>query len=196
MTKVKICGITNLSDAIASVDAGADFIGMVLSPSPRRADIATVESVLATVTDRVSTVGVFATEADILEYGRKTDCPLDYYQVYFDYHHLPVQPPKQGWIRSFWITESDNTPLLENSSLFLCDFKNTGADTMSNLCANCSDIVKRQTFIAGNLTVENVGFTVSAFQPFGIDVARGTEVSPGVKDIEKMTQFIQRVKNA
>jgi phosphoribosylanthranilate isomerase len=196
MTKVKICGITNVPDAIAATNAGADFIGLVLSPSPRRADIAKVKSIASAVAGRAHTVGVFASEANLLEYDRETDCPLDYYQVYFDYHCLPVRQPKRDWIRSFWITDTGNVPTFDQSGLFLCDFKNTSVDLVHRLYSAFPDMVQQQTFIAGNLTVENVGAVVSAFRPFGIDVARGTELTPGVKDIGKMEQFIQRVKNA
>jgi len=196
MTKVKICGITNVPDAFAAANAGADFIGLVLSPSPRRTDISRVASIASAVVDRASTVGVFASEADLLEYERDSDCPLDYYQVYFNYNGLPVRPPKREWIRSFRITDTSDVPTLDRPGLFLCDFKIACADLVRSLCAAFPDIMRQRTFIAGNLTVENVGAVVSAYRPFGIDVARGTELSPGVKDKEKMEQFIQRVKNA
>ncbi len=195
MTKVKFCGITNVRDAIAAVDAGADFIGLVLSPSPRRVDIQTVESIVSAVADRVCTVGVFASEADLLSFDRTTDSQLDYFQVYFDYRGLPVRQPQRDWIRSFWITDSVNCEHPNHSGLFLYDFKKPGIDAMRDLCSERQDEITQRTFIAGNLTVENVHDVVSEFRPFGVDVARGTELSPGMKDVAKMEQFIQRVKN-
>jgi len=195
MTKVKICGITNVRDAIAAADAGADFIGLVMSPSPRRVDISAVDSIVSAIGSRPCTVGVFASEADLLAYDRDTDCQLDYYQVYFDYRSLPVRQPKRDWIRSFWITDTVNSLDSNHSGLFLYDFKKSSVDTMHDLCSERQDVVTQRTFIAGNLTVENVGTIVSELRPFGIDVARGTELSPGVKDVTKMKQFIQRVKN-
>ena len=196
MTKVKICGITNVTDAVAAIDAGADYVGLVLSPSPRRVDISTVEAIVSSVGHRTLTVGVFAADADLLAYDRATDVPLDYYQVYFDYHNLSVRQPSRGWIRSFQITDTGSIPLLNQTGLLLCDFKQASADFMRSICSIFRDAMQWHTFIAGNLGVENVASVVQSFRPFGVDVARGTELSPGVKNVLKMQQFIQRVKNA
>lgn len=196
MTRIKICGITSAADALAAADAGADFIGSVLSDSPRRADAAQVESICRAVAGRAATVGIFATEADLHAYDRDDVAPLDYYQVYFDYQSVAVRPPTLGWIRAFCIDDAGSFPAMNHVGLFLCDIKNNQAELMSKLCAAYPGQIQRRTFLAGGLTPENVGAVVKSFRPFGVDVARGVESSPRVIDVLKLKQFIQKVRHA
>lgn len=196
MTKVKICGITTVADAVAVANAGADFIGLVLSPSPRQMDINKLSSIVEAVSGRSAIVGVFASPTDLLAFDHESDALLDYYQVYFDHSNLEVRLPRQGLIRSFWINGSASEPLVDHQGLLLCDFKKSSVDAMRQLCSTSPELVHNRTFIAGNLTVDNVDRLVKAYKPFGVDVARGTESSPGIKDMKKVEEFIRRVRNA
>ena len=196
MTRIKICGITNANDALAAADAGADFIGLVLSDSPRQADYTQIESISDAVAGRAATVGVFATEADLKAYDRDDVSPLDYYQVYFDYHNIPVRPPNLGWIRAFRIDDAASLPPAGHVGLLLCDIKNDQSRILSHLCHACPELIQRRTFLAGNLTPDSVASVVKSSRPFGVDVARGVESSPGAIDVLKLKKFVQRVRNA
>ncbi|MEW5794815.1 MAG: hypothetical protein AB1772_00510 [Candidatus Zixiibacteriota bacterium] len=196
MTKVKICGITRVSDAIAAVDAGADFIGLVLSSSPRRVDITQVEPIVNAVREKAHVVGVFASEIDLIGYDRTSAIALDYYQVYFEYQDLVVRKPRRAWIRSFWAHEQTDIGALANGDLLLCDFKHEAKRDSYHVPGGCAAFLRERTLIAGKLTVDNVAAVVRALRPFGVDVARGTELSPGVKDVKKIEQFIARAQNA
>lgn len=196
MTKVKICGITSAFDAKAVSEAGADFLGVVLSPSPRRVELNRLATIIEVAGERSPVVGVFATEADLLHFNSECSVSLDYYQVYFDYAGLPVRPPRSQWIRSFRIASINDRPGTASADLLLLDFKNSGAEATREVPLTARDVICERTFIAGNLTVDNVAGVVQAMRPFGVDVARGTESSPGVKDFQLVEQFIRRARNA
>lgn len=196
MTKVKICGITSAHDAKAAAEAGADFIGVVLSLSPRRASIDVLAAIIEAAGSNCSVVGVFATVADLLSFNSACSIPLDYYQAYFDYAGLPVRPPRKQWISSCRLTSFNQFPHQNGSSLRLYDF-NCGAESAAGDCPITErKAICERSIIAGNLTVETVFNVVTRLRPFGVDVARGTESSPGVKDLRLVEQFIRKVRYA
>jgi len=196
MTKVKICGITNVGDARAAVDAGADFIGLVLSDSPRRVSLQTARDICIAMSNPVAVVGVFAKAADLVAFGQYSDVEFDYYQVYFDYVSIIARPPKHGWIRSYLISGVEQLPTRERSGLVMYDFKAEPEILISALKSSDCKSLRTGAFVAGNLSPDRVGTVVSELKPFGVDVARGTESSPGKKDKIKMQKFIESVKNA
>lgn len=196
MTKVKVCGITSAHDAKAVAEAGADFIGVVLSLSPRRVSLDKLPAIIEAAGENCSVVGVFATVADLSSFNSVSSIPLDYYQAYFDYAGIPVHPPRKQWISSRRLTAFDQFPHHNSDSLRLYDF-NCGALSASHDCPLTErETVRERSIIAGNLTVETVSNVVTKLQPFGVDVARGTETSPGVKDLKLVEQFIQKVRYA
>jgi len=196
MTKIKICGVRTVGDARAVAAAGADFIGVVLSPSPRRAALSELEAIVAAIGAQVSSVGVFSSVDNLTSFDRTCDVTLDYYQVYFDYAGVSVRQPKRGWIRSFMMTNADGVPTDDSSELLLYDFKNVGVPASADKISVPERITRTKIFIAGDLRPDNVATIVKAYRPFGVDAARGTEKSPGVKDMSKVEQFVRSVRNA
>ncbi len=196
MTRVKICGITNVSDARAAVDAGADFIGLIFSESPRRVDLCVAEDIRTVISSHVASVGVFAKIDDLLAFDRASTVELDYYQVYFGFENLTIRPPKLGWIRSFFISEPGEPLPNGTKGLVMYDFKSIPGEMKRAVRASNSEFVRNNVILAGNLAPDSVGSIVRELRPFGVDVARGTESAPGTKDKLKMLQFIESVKNA
>ncbi len=196
MTRVKICGITNVGDACAAAEAGADFIGLVLSESPRRISLASLRIVSSALNGKVALVGVFAEAVDLFSFGHDSEVDLDYYQVYFDYSDTAVRSPRLGWIRSFLITGVGQSLPKAASRLVLYDFKAAPDAMTSTIHETNSRYVRDKVILAGNLAPESVGSIVKDLKPFGVDVARGTERAPGIKEREKMQRFIESVRNA
>ena len=195
MTKVKICGITSVADALLACEAGADYLGFVLSESPRRVGYETLAEIVAAVGKRAQTVGVFATEADLRQFGALAKVKLDYFQTYFPADGRGAALPRLSWIDSLWITE-EMTSLTLSGGLTLADFKNVSRDVMTRLLAGPDERLQQQVILAGNLDFESVGSVVRQYQPFAVDVARGTEKKPGIKDEQLVRQFISEVKRA
>lgn len=196
MTRTKICGVTSIDDAEVCIDAGADFIGFVLSDSPRRVNYVQLERLRKRVDNAVHCVGVFATAADLLDFSQNCDIDLDYYQVYFDATALEVRQPAIGWIRAVWMSGAMNGSLTRIPMPTLLDFKNSDLVIMREQLAPHRDAVGNAVILAGRLTPDNVGAIVRELAPWGVDVARGTESAPGKKDHQLVQQFIESVKNA
>ncbi|MFH2055033.1 MAG: phosphoribosylanthranilate isomerase [bacterium] len=195
MTKTKICGITSVADALLAVDAGADFLGYVLSDSPRRIGYETLAEIVTAVGDRATHVGVFANEADLRQYAHLAGVRLNYYQVYFAVDKTERPLPTCGWIDAVWV-DAETKSLSPTNGLLLADFKKSGNEAMSRLLGDLDGALQEKVILAGNLTVDNVGEVVRAYQPYAVDVARGTESEPGVKDEQLVREFIQRVRDA
>lgn len=195
MTKIKICGITSVEDAIGACDAGADFLGFVLSESQRRVGYDALQAIVAAVGDRAHTVGVFATEDDLRQYVHLAKVRLDFYQVYFAVDKTKRPLPRHGWIDAVWVNEDMKSLPLDNG-MMLADFKNVEIDTMRRLLGDLDGHIRDRVMLAGNLTVDSVGEVVRRYQPYAVDVARGTESAPGIKDHQLMHEFIARVRNA
>ncbi len=196
MTKVKICGITSVEDAMLAVEAGADYLGLVLAKSPRQVKNNMVARISEEVAERVPIVGVFAEFEEMRRFLTSDGTELDYYQVYFKVPQAIMRPPKIGWIRSFMIEpDTEELPFVHQDHILL-DFKQVNTRRMNDLLKQDTELVQEKTFLAGGLDKSNVGRIVRKHRPFAVDVARGTEREPGHKDPELVHQFIERVRNA
>jgi phosphoribosylanthranilate isomerase len=194
-TKIKICGITSVGDALLACEAGADFLGFVLADSARRVDYGKLAGIVAHLDGRALTVGVFAREEDLSDFSHSSGVVLDYYQIYFKTTRHSVRQPRRGWIEARWITGASDE-IATGNGLLLADFKNADAATMECRLSGASDATRARLIVAGNLTAKTVGDVVRRFRPFAVDVARATESSPGVKDAQMIREFIQGVRHA
>jgi len=204
MIKVKICGITNVDDAMAAVEAGADALGFVFAvDSPRHVSVDTVLGILSKLPPFVSTVGVFANQPmdEIL-------IALDYGLHYVQVHGEPYAPPRAlarhmirgvriGCAEDIHILESDD--MVESCTAFLLDthvegmMGGTGKTFDWDLAAEARSIGK-PIILAGGLNPGNVGEANRRVRPYGVDVSTGVEISPGKKDHAKIKEFIANAK--
>jgi phosphoribosylanthranilate isomerase len=210
--KVKICGITNLGDAQAALEVGADLLGFNFYPtSPRFIQPKECARILDVLergglrTDRVTMVGVFvnATLAEVR--GVLDACDLDLAQLSGD------EPPEMLSAlseRAFKALRPADTSALERSlalyprrsapPAWLVDayrpgaFGGTGQVADWSLAAGLA--ARAPIFLAGGLTPENVGAAARQVRPWGVDVASGVESAPGRKDREKMIAFIRAAR--
>lgn len=199
---VKICGLTNLEDAFAAAAAGADFLGFVFAPSPRRLNPDRARQFWLDLPREIPKVGVFKGQT-LEEIERLLDLlPLDYLQFHgsekpafcrvFD---LPV-------IRAIQVRTVADLRLAEGyldvAELLLVDLpkEDAGQGVLPVEIARRAVALPKPVLLAGGLTPENVGALVEEVRPFGVDVARGVESSPGKKDHEAMRRFILAAKGA
>ena len=207
--KVKICGLTNLGDALAALDAGADLLGFNFYPSSPRfitlEDCARIVSELRVRGMRVVTVGVFvnAPAVDILKI--LDACRLDLAQLSGD------EPPDvlaAVGPRAFKGLRPANTAALQESlanysprsapPAWLVDahragqYGGTGQIAEWNLARSLAR--KAPILLAGGLNPTNVAQAVRQVQPWGVDVASGVEKTPGIKDDAKMRAFVDAVR--
>lgn len=199
--EVKICGITNLDDAEAAVEYGADYLGFILYPgSPRAVDAATMRSIVGDLGPSVRPVAVFVNEprehvervihecdvAAVQLHGRETagdftDMPVPIWRV--------VRLKDGAW---------DPSPEQWPASRYLVDATVPGRYGGTGVRADWDAAGKlaalHPVMLAGGLTPENVAEAVRTVRPAGVDVVSGVESAPGRKDHRKLSEFIRRAK--
>ena len=202
-TRIKICGITSVEDALAAARLGADAIGLVFyPPSPRYVEIEQAAEIAAALPPFVTTVGLFVnadeqTIADVVSRVR-----IDLIQFHGneckDYCGLHQRP----YIKA--VRMSDDVDLdkqlndfSQARGLLLDTFKagvpgGTGEQfNWDRVPAHLADKI----ILAGGLTPENLKDAVAQVHPYAVDVSGGVESAPGKKDTEKMARFIEAVRS-
>jgi phosphoribosylanthranilate isomerase len=211
---VKICGTTNLQDALVAVDAGADAIGFVFGPSKRRVTPEQVAEITRALPEAIEKVGVIVNEtperlAEIVRVAGLTGVQL----------------------------QGDETPAFTNALrrlglrlLVKTVQASAGIDTLAARIESYREVVdgilldsgspaerggtgKRfawkeaagvlsgipngtRVIVAGGLSPENVSEAIATLHPWGVDVVTGVESEPGKKDPEKVRAFIEAARKA
>jgi phosphoribosylanthranilate isomerase len=206
--KVKICGITDLNDALEAIDAGADSLGFnFYPPSPRYIDPLACARLVAGIQERgmpATFVGVFVnhdvrTITTILD-----DCGLDIAQLSGDEPpemlvalgeraFKAIRPAGQADLVDF----QNRYPRRETPPACLIDghrsgqYGGTGENANWHLARGLAE--SSPVILAGGLNPGNVVAAIRQVQPWGVDVASGVESTPGVKDRQKMAAFVEAV---
>ena len=203
--KVKICGITNLDDALAAVDAGADALGFnFYRESPRFVKSDVVKKIVAKLPPFILPVGVFVNEDVKIVRDWMDDCGLAIAQLHGDeaaaYCDLLGRPVMKA------LRLKDRGSLLALAEYkgrarvrgFAVDafsaaaYGGTGIVTDWSLAAEVARAVP--VLLAGGLTPENVAEAIREVRPYGVDVSSGVESVPGKKDRAKVQAFIKTAK--
>jgi len=214
MTRVKICGISQQAHALAVIEAGADFLGLVFAPSQRQVTLPQAQDILGVVkkcSGAIEAVGVFVNmPAD--EVNRiASSCNLDWVQLSGDepweYCHQITRPV----IKAVRIKEGQHPEeiyadlasgarmLTTQRYIYLLDsqvkgkYGGTGITFDWSLARQAAE--QFPVIIAGGLTPENVARAIEMSAPWGVDVSSGVEVD-GVKDITKIRTFMEAVRRA
>jgi phosphoribosylanthranilate isomerase len=201
--KVKICGITNLPDALAAVEAGADALGfMFYEKSPRHVSLRDASEIIRQLPPFVIKVGVFVDAPEDLVMRAIADCGLNTLQ--FHGQETPEYCTQFGLLtmKAFRIRDADSVKELRNYptdawllDAFVADkLGGTGEKFNWDLALEAKKL-GRPIFLAGGLTPENVAEAVKKVQPYSVDVSSGVEAAPGKKDHEKMRRFIKAAKS-
>lgn len=200
--RVKICGITNINDAVAAVDFGADALGFVFyRGSPRHISRKAAEDIVRRVAPFVSTVGVFVDEKPEQIEETVTATGIDVIQLHGD------EPPDacrftRRIIKAIRVkTLQSLDPLIhykDRVSAFVLDtftpegFGGTGLVFNWDIAAYAKQFGR--IILAGGLTADNIAEAIKRVSPYGVDVSSGVELEKGKKDYKKMKLFIERAK--
>jgi phosphoribosylanthranilate isomerase len=215
MFRIKICGITNVEDALMAAEAGAEAIGLnFFSGSKRFVGVNAAEAIADALPAGISKVGVFVNEEpdEIEAIARRVK--LDFVQLHGkeppDYLlRLPRQLPV---IRAFRCGTSGFTPLqsymdeCESIGATLAavladadmagEYGGTGRLADWTIIADERRQLRIPLLLAGGLTPENVSEAVALVRPKGVDVASGVEAEPGRKDASLVRRFIDSARDA
>lgn len=209
--KIKICGITNLKDALAAVEYGADALGFIFHPaSPRFVSIERTAEISKAVPATVKKFGVFvdadqatmdqhleALDLDVLQFhGNETEA-----EILAVYQRNPDMPKK--YIKAIRMKpgldlelEMAKYPLAYG---FLLDTYQSGVQGGTGEPFDWSAVPQnsdKPICLAGGLTPENVADAIAQTHPYAVDAVSGVEASKGVKDLGKLKAFCDAVKGA
>ncbi len=212
MIRVKICGITNLEDALVAARAGADFLGFVCYPrSPRYIPPEAAGRIIRALREAgepVTTVGVFVNAA-IEEIRRAMRVAgFDLAQLHGDeppefvralggraYKGFRLRDEEDVETALAYAHHSPTAPHLLIDAYHPHTYGGTGL-TVPLSAARAIAARVPHLLLAGGLTPDNVLAVVEAVRPWGVDVSSGVERAPGKKDHEKVRAFITRCKHA
>jgi len=202
-TRVKICGITREQDAIAAADHGADAVGLVFyPPSPRYVSVEQAARIAAVLPPFVTTVGLFV-NADAETIGEVVDTVgIDLIQFHGNECGEYCAQHGRPWIRA--LRMKDGLNLAESAVEFsaarglLLDAYRPGIPGGTGETfdwARIPSTLAGKIVLAGGLNPDNVAQAVRQVRPYAVDVSGGVEVSPGIKDANKIARFMAAVRS-
>ncbi|MGH9458526.1 MAG: bifunctional indole-3-glycerol phosphate synthase/phosphoribosylanthranilate isomerase [Thermoanaerobaculia bacterium] len=188
---VKICGITRVEDALAAAEAGASFLGLVFAEgSPRRVDVARAKEIADAVRTNVSLVGVFRGQnAETID-AIAREVGLDLAQVYGDAR------PSASVIRAICVDGAATGDGAAGDAWVLYDGAAPGAGKVFDWSLLAGVRPRRPFVLAGGLRPETVRDAIVRVRPNAVDVSSGVEDAPGIKNAEKIREFVREVHRA
>lgn len=205
MTRVKICGLKRVEDALVAVEAGADLVGFVFAPVRRRIDPGAAREIIAEVHTRSAAraVGVFV-NADTMEMNALARaCDLDFVQLSGDEpDDLPAALDVPS-IQAIHIGPTTTAELVamraetSRAEILLLDTAQVGAYGGTGKAFDWSRVpeLDRPVLLAGGLHAGNVGHAIESVRPWGVDVSSGVETN-GEKDQEKIRAFVRAARSS
>lgn len=192
---MKICGLTRPEDAALAIQAGADYLGLVFTESPRRVRVGDVERWLEDVRGDAEIVGVFrdALPETVLEITERLD--LDFVQLHGEeqgevWKSLPVR------LIEARIAHAGGFSRARFAGAAWAELLDAGAGSGRTFdWARAVPLARaRRAFLAGGLNPTNVGEAIRRVRPFAVDVSSGVESSPGCKDAAAIRAFLRAAR--
>ncbi len=204
-TRIKICGITRIEDAELVANSGADALGMIFHKnSPRNITINQAQNICKTSNLYVTTVAVVVNPAQKMLTRLVSEVGIDRIQYHGDETQQLCEKSLRPWYKALRVTqESDiirQAPLYSLAHAFLLDTYVKGLPGGTGQQFDWSIInnsrINKPIILAGGLNPDNVYKAVLCVQPYAVDVNSGVEIKPGIKDANKINEFIIAVHEA
>lgn len=224
MTWIKICGITNLEDALTAVDAGADALGFVFyDKSPRKVGPEVVREIVARLPEGIEKVGVFVDKPFEFTQEMAESTGLTAIQLHPDLSSAKImRAPELSYLKRYlalpaWCFLNNRGKFesftmsmrnQESGNWFCAIFLDSGTPQQPGGTGGVFDWqegrhiaegIRASGFdlvVAGGLTPDNVTEAIRILKPWGVDVSSGVEASPGKKDPKKVRAFIEAVRQS
>jgi phosphoribosylanthranilate isomerase len=198
--KVKICGITDLTTALAAIDYGADALGFVFAESKRKISVEKAKEIVAHLPKEVLKVGVFVNEEKERIEEIASLAGLTHVQLHGD------EPPAFSESLSFPVIKAisiDDQQSLKRIEEYSCEYvlldgpkgKYRGGNGLAFdwNCISANKIQNKKVILAGGLHEENVEEAIRLIKPYMVDVSSGVETE-GKKDLDKIQSFINKAR--
>ena len=205
--RVKICGITNLDDARAALDAGADALGFILYEKSRRfIAMEKALEIIAELPPFVTTVAVTVDAGDRFKNLGWRKQLKNFGATQLHGHESPVHVKAVGkYLPVIKVIAADEAVRVEPDdyavSAFMLDTPSpehggTGRAFDWSLAQAFKKRLSQPLILSGGLNPENVARAIEQVQPYAVDVASGVEAAPGKKDHAKLREFIRQCKSS
>ena len=203
-TKIKICGITNLKNALEAVEVGVDALGFVFfSKSPRYINPKKARAIINLLPSFVLRVGLFVNAPKEEVLSVISESRVNLLQFHGDEDEKFCNQFNLPYIKA--ISLKDGINLLEYCQLFVSSSAIL-IDTYSHEMRGGTgktfnwDLIPKNLplplIIAGGLDSKNVSSLINSVNPYGVDVSGGVEIDKGIKDLSMMKNFVLGVNNA
>ena len=205
MTFIKICGITNLEDALAAVDAGADALGFnFYKPSPRYITTDAARAIIDELPESILTVGVFVNEpSPESAETRARDAGITAIQLHGDESPDYCRQLTPRFVIKALAAGADFDTQRANDydvEAILLDTKDEAlrGGTGRTFDWSIAQRVRRtvpKLFLAGGLSLQNIEDAIISVDPYGVDACSALEKAPGLKDHERMRVFVKKIRS-
>ena len=200
-TRIKICGITRVQDALAVVGAGADAIGLVFyDPSPRSVRIEQAREIANAVPAFVSVVALFVNPTQEKVQEVLNNVRIDLVQFHGDEDNDFCSQFQRPFIKAIRVRQASDVVAsslrFPNSVGILLDSYKPGVPGGTGDTFDWSLIPENHNtpiILAGGLTPDNVALAINDVRPYAVDVSGGVEASKGIKDSSKIKEFVSEV---
>jgi phosphoribosylanthranilate isomerase len=206
MVKIKICGITNLEDALASIDADCDALGFVFyKKSPRYIAPKKAKEIIKALPKNIIKIGVFVNEKEKkIKYIARL-CKLNILQFHGNESaEFCRRFRNYRIIKSFRIKDKIDLEKILKYKTFAYLFDTfvkseaggTGKSFDWKLLKEIINNINRFVFLSGGLTSRNIKVAMRTVKPDWVDVSSSVEIKAGKKDHKKIENFIKAVKKS
>ncbi len=201
MIRIKICGITNLDDAMTAVEAGVDALGFVFVPdTPRHIHVELATHIIERLPPFITAVGLFVDDDSARIQAIADQCRLDIVQLHGNESPQFCRVLNRKIIKAIRIGSASSLSHLSDYSVngFLLDTYVVGKMGGTGKVFDWKLASKAKKYgriiLAGGLNSDNVADAVHLVKPYGVDVSSGVEATPGKKDSNKVRKFIESVR--
>ena len=192
--KVKICGITNIEDALNAIDAGADALGFVFyEKSPRYIEPFKAREIVEKLPPFVQTIGLFVNESNAFINQVCVNAKMQSAQIVDDDAYTDFKTLDCRYIRVLRAKSKEDILSIKGSYILVDAFVDGFGGEGKKLALEWfKDIDCSKMILAGGLNENNLK-ELSGFGFYGVDVSSGVESSKGKKDKQKMINFLKAV---
>lgn len=200
--RIKICGITQLCDALDAVKLGADALGFIFFPgSPRFIEVERARYIVSSIPPFIAKIGLFVNQSLSVVEDCINNVGIDTLQFHGDEHPEFCNSFGLPWIKTISIDENSNIEqsiiLYSNASAYLFDTRKSSCFGGTGQVFDWSLIPKnigKPIILAGGLRVENIAEAIKIPDLYAVDVCSGVEQEKGKKSKMLMRDFIRKVK--
>jgi phosphoribosylanthranilate isomerase len=220
MTWIKFCGTTNLPDALASIDSGANALGFIFASSTRRMHAAKAAEIIAALPSEVEKIGIFVNEtpahvAEVAQHvgltgvqlhGEEEAAKMPSFRAALGNRRI-TKTLQARELLGTWYGTALTEEFLEQAETIDTILLDSGTSKERGGTGKVFDwpaavgLVARikaelPVIVAGGLNPGNVAEAIRLFDPWGVDVVSGVENEPGKKDEGKLKAFVDAVRMA